>query len=55
MEIIPVPGAEIYYDKDFLPAKEATILFNRSTFKVRLAAVAARVQAPSPGFRNCFP
>jgi alkylated DNA repair dioxygenase AlkB len=28
METIPIPGAEIYYDKNFLPAEEATILFN---------------------------
>ena len=28
METIPIPGAEIYYDKNFLPAEAATILFN---------------------------
>ena len=28
METIPIPGAEIYYEEDFLPAEEATILFN---------------------------
>jgi hypothetical protein len=28
METILIPGAEIYYDKKFLPAEEATILFN---------------------------
>jgi len=28
METIPIPRAEIYYDKKFLPAEEATILFN---------------------------
>ena len=28
METIPIPGAEIYYDKNFLPAEEATILFS---------------------------
>jgi hypothetical protein len=28
METIPIRGAEIYYDKNFLPAEEATILFN---------------------------
>jgi len=28
METIPIPGAEIYYQKNFLPAGEATILFN---------------------------
>jgi len=28
MERIPIPGAEIYYDKNFLPPKEATTLFN---------------------------
>ena len=27
METIPIPGAEIYYDRNFLPAEEATILF----------------------------
>ena len=27
METIPIPGAEIYYDKDFLTAEEATTLF----------------------------
>jgi hypothetical protein len=27
METIPIAGAEIYYDKNFLPAEEATILF----------------------------
>jgi alkylated DNA repair dioxygenase AlkB len=28
MEIIPIPGAEIYYDKNFLPPEEATALFS---------------------------
>jgi alkylated DNA repair dioxygenase AlkB len=28
METIPIPGAEIYYDKSFLAVEEATILFN---------------------------
>ena len=28
MEVIPIPGAEIYYDKNFLSPEEATILFN---------------------------
>jgi alkylated DNA repair dioxygenase AlkB len=28
METIAIPGAEIYYEKNFLPAEEATILFN---------------------------
>ena len=28
MEMIPIPGAEIYYDKNFLSAEEATIFFN---------------------------
>jgi hypothetical protein len=28
METIPIPGAEIYYDKNFLPAEEATNLFD---------------------------
>jgi alkylated DNA repair dioxygenase AlkB len=28
MEAVPIPEAEIYYDKDFLSAEEATILFN---------------------------
>jgi alkylated DNA repair dioxygenase AlkB len=28
METIPIPGAEIYYDKNFLSVEEATILFN---------------------------
>ena len=28
MEMIPIPGAEIYYDKNFLPPEEATALFN---------------------------
>ena len=28
METIPIPGAEIYYDKNFLSTEEATILFN---------------------------
>jgi alkylated DNA repair dioxygenase AlkB len=27
METIPIPGAEIYYDKNFLPPGEATALF----------------------------
>ena len=27
METIPIPGAEIYYDKNFLSAEEATSLF----------------------------
>ncbi len=27
METIPIPGAEIYYDKNVLPAEEATVLF----------------------------
>ena len=27
METIPIAGAEIYYDKNFLPAEEATVLF----------------------------
>jgi alkylated DNA repair dioxygenase AlkB len=33
METIPIPGAEIYYEEDFLPAKEATILFNSLRMK----------------------
>ena len=28
METIPIAGAEIYYDKNFLPVEEATTLFN---------------------------
>jgi hypothetical protein len=28
MELIPIPGAEIYYDEHFLPPEEATQLFN---------------------------
>jgi alkylated DNA repair dioxygenase AlkB len=28
METIPIPGAEIYYDKNFLSPQEATTLFN---------------------------
>jgi alkylated DNA repair dioxygenase AlkB len=28
METIPIQGAEIYYDKNFLPPEEATSLFN---------------------------
>jgi len=28
METIPIPGAEIYYDKNFLSPQEATILFD---------------------------
>ena len=28
METIPIPGAEIYYDKNFLSSEEATTLFN---------------------------
>lgn len=28
MELIPIPGAEIYYDDRFLPPEEATQLFN---------------------------
>src|SRR5271167_177168 len=28
METILIPGAEIYYDRNFLPAEEATILFD---------------------------
>jgi alkylated DNA repair dioxygenase AlkB len=28
METIPIPGAEIYYDKNFLTPREATTLFN---------------------------
>jgi|SRR5438552_1983683 len=28
MELIPIPGAEIYYDEHFLPTEEATQLFN---------------------------
>jgi len=28
METIPIPGAEIYYDKNFLSPEEATTLFN---------------------------
>src|ERR1035441_7650771 len=28
METISIPGAEIYYDKNFLPTEEATILFD---------------------------
>ncbi len=28
METIPIAGAEIYYDKSFLPAEEATVLFD---------------------------
>lgn len=30
METIPIPGAEIYYDKNFLPAEEATSAERRS-------------------------
>ncbi len=28
MDTIAIPGAEIYYNKGFLPVEEATILFN---------------------------
>jgi hypothetical protein len=28
MQTIPIPGAEIYYDKNFLTSEEATVLFN---------------------------
>jgi len=28
METIPIPGAAIYYDRNFLPPREATALFN---------------------------
>jgi alkylated DNA repair dioxygenase AlkB len=28
LELIPIPGAELYYDKHFLPSEEATQLFN---------------------------
>jgi len=28
MEVMPIPGAEIYYDREFLRAEEATILFH---------------------------
>ena len=28
METIPIPGAEIYYDKNFLSLEEATTLFS---------------------------
>jgi alkylated DNA repair dioxygenase AlkB len=28
MELIPIPGAEIYYDEHFLPPDEATLLFH---------------------------
>jgi hypothetical protein len=28
METILIQGAEIYYDKNFFPVEEATILFN---------------------------
>jgi hypothetical protein len=28
MDPILIPGAEIYYAKNFLPAEEATVLFN---------------------------
>ena len=28
METIPIPGAEVYYDKSFLPPEQATSLFN---------------------------
>jgi alkylated DNA repair dioxygenase AlkB len=28
METIPIPGAEIYYDENFLPTEGATILFD---------------------------
>ena len=28
METIPIPGAEIYYDKNFLSPEETTTLFN---------------------------
>jgi len=33
METIPIPGAEIYYDKNFLSSEEATILFNMLRIK----------------------
>lgn len=36
MKTIPIPGAEIYYDKNFLTPKEATILFKLLPGKVRL-------------------
>ena len=28
MDLIPIPGAEVYYDDRFLPPEEATQLFN---------------------------
>ena len=33
METIPIPGAEVYYDKNFLSSEEATILFNMLRMK----------------------
>jgi len=33
METIPIPGAEIYYDKNFLSSEQATILFNMLRMK----------------------
>ena len=39
METIPIPGAEIYYDKNFLPAEEATILFEILRTKCALGRV----------------
>jgi hypothetical protein len=27
METVPILGSEIYYDKDFLPPEEATVMF----------------------------
>jgi hypothetical protein len=32
MQTIPIPGAEIYYDKNFLSPEEATALFNLLRF-----------------------
>jgi alkylated DNA repair dioxygenase AlkB len=33
MELIPIPGAEVYYDEHFLPSEEGTLLFNALLIK----------------------
>lgn len=48
MEAIPIAGAEIYYEKDFLPSNEATMLFN--TLLARCAWERRRTS-----FRNAVP
>jgi hypothetical protein len=65
METIPIPGAEIYYEKNFLSPEAATILFNvlrtkyawerrRASFNYAVPRDEAYYGDPGTNYRLCL-